>query len=380
MAGLLADVFSFGDTAKRKVKGLLADPVGTLQQFVGNENDRAGRFNELTNSAAQEMATRIKSGGSGMGASEQRLAGLLADAYNPAGMVVWHGSPHKFAKFDSSKIGTGEGAQAYGHGLYLAESPDVAKAYMTSASQQQDAIAKNNMFLLDGVPMSREQVNEAMSRNGAANLMDYMMDTLAHPTFKMPKRFEGTEKEKIWASVAPRLKLAKAPVDTSTGNLFKVDLPDEHIAKMLDWDKPLSKQHPDVQSALGKYGIDVTDNGYDAKVKAAENAVKNAFERYSANPTNDAYKAFLQLDQEQRSLWNARASDMTGKGAYESIAGDQVDAANLLRQAGIPGIRYLDGGSRGTGQGTSNFVVFPGNENLLQILERNGKPLNGLLD
>lgn len=38
-------------------------------------------------------------------------------------------------------------------------------------------------------------------------------------------------------------------------------------------------------------------------------------------------------------------------------------------------IRYLDGGSRGAGQGTSNFVVFPGNEGLLQILERNGQPI-----
>ena len=36
-------------------------------------------------------------------------------------MVVWHGSPHKFEKFDASKIGTGEGAQAYGHGLYRSE-------------------------------------------------------------------------------------------------------------------------------------------------------------------------------------------------------------------------------------------------------------------
>jgi hypothetical protein len=38
-------------------------------------------------------------------------------------------------------------------------------------------------------------------------------------------------------------------------------------------------------------------------------------------------------------------------------------------------IRYLDGGSRGAGAGSSNFVVFPGQENILKILERNGQPL-----
>lgn len=86
MAELLADIFSFGDTAKRKIRGLLDDPSGTIAQFIGNENDRAGQFNQLTRSATDEMVNRIRNGG-GMGASEQRLAGLLADAYNPAGMV-----------------------------------------------------------------------------------------------------------------------------------------------------------------------------------------------------------------------------------------------------------------------------------------------------
>ena len=47
--------------------------------------------------------------------------------------------------------------------------------------------------------------------------------------------------------------------------------------------------------------------------------------------------------------------------------------ASIMRNAGIPGIRYLDSGSRGAGDGTRNYVVFPGNEGLLQILERNGQ-------
>jgi hypothetical protein len=48
------------------------------------------------------------------------------------------------------------------------------------------------------------------------------------------------------------------------------------------------------------------------------------------------------------------------------------DASDALKQLGIPGIRYLDGGSRGAGAGTSNYVVFPGGEDYLTILERNG--------
>src|SRR5712691_10851818 len=51
---------------------------------------------------------------------------------NAAFRDVYHGSPHVFDSFDMSKIGTGEGAQAYGHGLYFAESPGVAKQYATT--------------------------------------------------------------------------------------------------------------------------------------------------------------------------------------------------------------------------------------------------------
>jgi len=41
-----------------------------------------------------------------------------------------------------------------------------------------------------------------------------------------------------------------------------------------------------------------------------------------------------------------------------------------LREAGIPGIRYLDQGSRGTGSGTSNYVVFdPG---IIDIVKKYG--------
>ncbi|MEB3269991.1 MAG: hypothetical protein VKJ09_15730, partial [Leptolyngbya sp.] len=50
---------------------------------------------------------------------------------------LFHGSPHDFDRFDMSKIGTGEGAQAYGHGLYFAESPDVARAYRDTITKNQ---------------------------------------------------------------------------------------------------------------------------------------------------------------------------------------------------------------------------------------------------
>jgi hypothetical protein len=48
-----------------------------------------------------------------------------------------------------------------------------------------------------------------------------------------------------------------------------------------------------------------------------------------------------------------------------------------LKNAGFPGIRYLDGGSRGTGEGSYNYVVF--DDKIPRIVERNGKTLKDYL-
>ena len=42
---------------------------------------------------------------------------------------AWHGSPHTFQKFDLGAIGTGEGAQAHGWGLYFAQDREVSERY-----------------------------------------------------------------------------------------------------------------------------------------------------------------------------------------------------------------------------------------------------------
>src|SRR5262245_11942843 len=45
------------------------------------------------------------------------------------GLRAFHGSPHSFDRFDVRKLGSGQGAQTYGHGLYFAEAEPVAESY-----------------------------------------------------------------------------------------------------------------------------------------------------------------------------------------------------------------------------------------------------------
>ena len=79
--------------------------------------------------AGKKAVKGIRHGGSGISQAEREALIAARNAPKPEGIRAYHGSPHDFDQFSLDKIGTGEGAQAYGHGLYKAEEPDVARGY-----------------------------------------------------------------------------------------------------------------------------------------------------------------------------------------------------------------------------------------------------------
>jgi hypothetical protein len=89
-------------------------------------------------------------------AMRSQAGGLLGGFGGAAigSIKAYHGSPHDFNAFDLSKIGTGEGAQAYGHGLYFAENEGTAKSY-------RDALS----------PSDPDVMNNALAHAGMAGLM-----------------------------------------------------------------------------------------------------------------------------------------------------------------------------------------------------------------
>lgn len=247
---------------------------------------------------------------------------------NPqAGAIVWHGSPHRFTKFDSSKIGTGEGAQAYGHGLYLAESPDVAKSYSPRDPGYEEKLLK---------------MYKAAERGRKYDAMDVLESAMMHQT---PSEL----REQFGRAAEPVIKQIES-IPINVGGFYKVDLPDEQIARMLDWDKPLGQQKQ-VASGIQKAFV-----GGDSPLSPSEQFT-----------IRDWLNDYVRLQ-------NMTPTRLPG---VDLQSGRVVER---LRQQGIPGIRYLDQGSRGAGQGTSNFVVFPGNEDMLKILEINGQPVQAVID
>jgi len=272
----IADLYSTIDSYKRRAADVLSDPQNSLMQMLGYANDRARNYNESLAQASKER---------GYGPKTQELAQAMAEAYNPVGMTTWHGSPHTFNKFDLSKIGTGEGAQAYGHGIYVAENPKVADQY----------------------------------RKDLSAIVNYDQNTKKYQVLDQSRKVLGEYDDMLKAGQEA----------DKAGNLYKVDLPDEHIEKMLDWDKSWKQQPKNVQDAIN---------------------IDNLLKYYKAEdlPTS---QVFYHANQ-----------NMSPK-----------DFAKFLSDKGVPGIKYLDEQSRATGEGTRNFVIF--DPNIAKIEERNSIPI-----
>ena len=295
----------------------------SLVQMVNEANTRAGKFNKLLAESTEEKGK--------FGPKTREVATVLADAYNPTGMTVYHGSPYKFKAFDPKKIGSGEGAQAYGHGLYVAENPKVAEDYMKIEPAGDVASPRRMLFgkeVETGTP--EYKVAHLVDEMGLSKARKFILDWSKNPN---PDQVDYVNKA---SDIIQKVSKKGDVKNLGTGNLYKIDLPDEHINKMLDWDKPFSQQPKNVQEALAKHNPDM----YHPKSEDFDPSERGQF-------------TYLRL-----------ANETT-----------QKNASNRLAELGVPGIKYLDEGSRPLGEGTRNFVIFPGHEGLLNIQDINGNAL-----
>ena len=275
---------------------------------------------------------------------------LPAVAPKPTGIRAYHGSPHDFDKFDISKIGTGEGAQAYGRGLYFAESEGVAKSYRDDLAGF-DWSANIPKREVNGGDI-RYAVEEALKQaNGNPARARQILEQERKHWAGMGEDGYGAEAIKLFDEIAPTL--APKP----KGRMYEVNIkadPDQ----FLDWDLPLAQQPERVRRAL----------------EAA-----NLVPWKTRNPLGIEYG---NLSKESALALSSRGQrpiepDLGATGGdllnWEVGAGRPVakqENSDRLRDAGIPGIKYLDQQSRAAGQGSRNFVVF--DENLIEILRKYG--------
>ena len=371
-----------GVLSANRMPQLIDNPVGG-SEYIGNQMRRFGVVSPNRNALAEGLAGFLPTSPT---TSAKAVAAIGAGGVVPGmdlAATVFHGSPHKCDRFDSSKIGTGEGAQAYGHGLYLADSPAVAGGYKDRLSNdyvkpdgglEHYGDAWNRAF--DAV-QSVKLLPQDHARAIASQVQTWVDSGKQAKTFLRYNEPPAGYEDSYAAAVNSFSGLRKNP-----GQFYKVNLPDEAIAKMLDWDKPLSQQAPEVRAALSRL-IEPPHTSLPPGYKVQEiRALSEALGSPQFRPfvpggdpmtmqTFGGSDAATNYALNQLNEFRAKPTDL-GRSLYNSISRNAADASAALRQAGIPGIRYLDGGSRSAGAGSSNYVIFPGNESLLSILERNG--------
>lgn len=244
---------------------------------------------------------------------------------NVPSIKVHHGSSFDFDEFSSDSIGSGEGAQTYGHGLYFAENPDVAERYKENSEEAMSI----------PVDVLRKYFKEGDVIEGT-----YGRDKVIKFDSNEKGRWQVTVQEidKNGEAIGPKRTHATPPSLRDIENkLGKQELGTLYEAEIkgakdqfLDWDAPFNEQSPIVQKA-----IDTFESEYNAMAILGDK----------------------------------------GRDWYYTIAyklGNPESASKWLNKHGVKGVIYWDGDSRKTKDGTKNIVNF--DDRLVRITSKNGKP------
>ena len=262
---------------------------------------------------------------------------------------AYHGSPHDFDRFDMSKIGTGEGGQAYGHGLYFAENEGVARSYRDALSKAISGVE------IDGRPIESAGISpgarqiaqmvadgtttlDQLKSINAASLARYENQLKANPNSQIAQMNRDLAANAL--SAAREIEGKQIGYGKSVpGRMYEVDIHADP-SRFLDWDKPFREQPAPAQDVLS----DLHKNVIGGPVQ----------------PSDFPDSVLARIGIGQRRIASIMNNEVPPR--------DAVEAA--LREAGIPGIKYLDAGSRSAGDGSRNYVVF--DDKLIEILRKYG--------
>lgn len=308
MAGLPGDI-----------NQLITDNIGTLvnaqglpttkdiQDFLplkpttyeGKLAQKLGEFVPVNPTPIAKGAVAIaKPVGKAMGEQAYRMTeDMLQKQGMMPSIVAYHGTPHNIeGAFDISKVGTGEGAQAYGHGMYYAENPKVAEEYQKMlAGPEQTAAEYLKLY------KTPESAISALEYGITPNLT--------------------AEAKKFSEDAINVLKSGKE----LKGNLYKVDVPDKDIPKMIDFDSPISKQPKEFVELLKDVSKNENFDPFE-HLALAQTIGKHPRNAPDYKPTGEE-------------LMN-NVSDILG------IERNGAEFSKIMKEYGLKGIRYLDEGSR----------------------------------
>jgi hypothetical protein len=293
---------------------------------------------------------------------------------------VWHGTPHEFDKFMLDKIGTGEGNQSFGWGLYFASKKEIAEHYRKTLSnssvvypdgtQQKVETVGEIDALVEKFPAEAERLGldsgienrdvrklmfsstiADVATSGfvetdwseGADIIEAARRYLEKKRHEAPDHLEATyvprataiEVGKVYQRAIDLIdKMKDAGLSSVKGKLYQADIPND--SELLVWDKELADHPADMQEK-----------------------VVEAFQSFIPGFRPDRERSVMSI-----------ITDLTLAAGQAGFSGDSARraASEALRAAGIPGHRYLDNTSRAAGDGSYNYVIY--DENAIRIEAR----------
>ena len=298
---------------------------------------------------------------------------------------AWHGSPHDFDEFDLGAIGTGEGNQAHGWGLYFAKDKKVSKLYKEVLSKAQGS-NKSSLFKVE-IPNETELLPEQYPISGYSR---YVRDSLKNGLHKMSEeqleRFTSLLIKYHKGSIIGDERIDKYIRFMDIGYIIS-ELHNKN--KTINDIKKIQKRN--IDRFLKSVGIDEDLDTIASNEDLLEEVYKKL--RYELYPQYEKEKQ-LEREREEKAISNVKAdvygalekTNIDGKQLYSflshALGNDEhfnlhsvknaKKASEFLNSIGIKGI-YYDGEQDGR-----CYVVF--DDKAIKVIEKYNQSVNGMTE
>ncbi len=313
----LEEARAAGEISEPVYQGFIGQPIEDAQQLGADDRRQPEPAN------GREVTDQTPPTG-GVSASGQGILQRAFDSVRRFFQPAYHGTPHEVERFSLQKIGSGEGNQAFGWGMYFASKRSVADYYAAAVSREQ---REGDTALSE----ARDNLRAALKAEddlGFDTFGEAVNSLLADANWR--DRWDLTDADRVGTA----LEAYRARRDALQGKLYQVEVPED--ANLLDYDKPLGSQPAAVREAIQPLAAEVYGNQYSADHIAAW------FTGQGGGPKAGDFVSRL-----GRFMQFERGAENGPRAASEAMLA-----------AGVPGLRYLDGGSRAQGEGAYNYVIW----------------------
>lgn len=289
---------------------------------------------------------------------------------------AWHGSPHDFDEFDLGAIGTGEGNQVHGWGLYFAKDKKVSDLYRRELSLIHD-VDKGTLFKVD-VPDTKTMIDEQQSLNVLSKETKQNLNAAINALPEQEKEVFINE----YTNSPLFNHYAKKEIDELQSDFDRLDteynlLKDKYLDEYIDGELNTIAQR-NINRLAEKYNIDLK------ALKENPNSIKDIKNQLDTMWFN-AFKESGMAGKKYREVyWGKYKNDFStllndgginGRDFYTALSkalGGAKQASEHLNKYGVKGITYIDE------QDGRCYVVF--DDKAIKVIEKYNQSVNGMTE